>query len=151
MDPNCAEDLPFENRTAAGAMLGRHLFGRCWPASTVVLALPRGGVPVGRAVASILRLPFEVLSRDCSPAGKTVLLVDDGLCTGATMRAALSAVRTSGAMRLIVAVPVGSEQAIQHLAGHADEVICLYRPEPFQALGMYYADFTQPKELRAAA
>jgi putative phosphoribosyl transferase len=206
MDPFCAEDLPFENRTAAGAALGRRLFGIRWPAPAIVLALPRGGVPVGKAVAKALHLPLDVLvvrkvrhpdqpelaigavaaggvtvrnpgvaadvprdrfealaaaqrvevnkrevryrwgRRPLSLEGKTVILVDDGLATGATMRAALSAARIMGAAFLVAAVPVGSREAMEHLGGHADEVICLYTPEPFQSVGMYYANFVQLKD-----
>ncbi len=72
-------------------------------------------------------------------AGRTVVLVDDGLATGATMRAALAAVRRSGPAAVVVAVPVGSVGAGAGLA--ADEVVCLVTPQPFGAVGRWYADF----------
>jgi predicted phosphoribosyltransferase len=205
MDPNCAEDLPFEHRTAAGAALARRLQGIRWSAPAIVLALPRGGVPVARAVADALRLPLDVLvvrkighpaqpelaigavtagvtvrnphvGADIAPArfealaaqqrnlvrerelryrqgraplaldGRTVILVDDGLATGATMQAALNAARAMGAACLVVAVPVGSREAVEQLGVQADKLVCLYCPEPFQAVGMYYADFAQLRD-----
>jgi putative phosphoribosyl transferase len=73
--------------------------------------------------------------------GRTVLLCDDGLATGATMRAAARAIRQRGAARLIIAVPVGSRQACRALAAEADQVICLAEPEPFGAVGVYYEHF----------
>jgi predicted phosphoribosyltransferase len=73
--------------------------------------------------------------------GRTALLVDDGLATGATMRAAVRSVRARRPGRLIVAVPVGSEHACAALRSEADEVICLLTPEPFYAVGLYYANF----------
>jgi predicted phosphoribosyltransferase len=212
MDPDCAEALPFENRAAGGAALARRLFGVHWQAPGIVLALPRGGVPVAKAIASALHLPLDVLvvrkvghplepelaigavaaggvavlnegvGTTISPArfealaaeqrieveqretryrpgrpplslaGKTAFLVDDGLATGATMRAALIAARTMGAAYLVAAVPVGSREAVNEIGGYADEVICLYCPEPFQAVGVYYANFSQVRDadVRAA-
>ena len=75
--------------------------------------------------------------------GRTVVLVDDGLATGATMRAAARAVRARGPARLVIAVPVGSTEACTALAGEADEVVCPSRPEPFIAIGLHYLDFEQ--------
>jgi predicted phosphoribosyltransferase len=77
------------------------------------------------------------------PRDHTVLLVDDGLATGATMRAAVRSLRKRGPRRIIVAVPVGSRQAPAELHDEADEVICLATPEPFHAVGMYYDLFDQ--------
>ena len=71
-------------------------------------------------------------------AGRTVILVDDGLATGATMRAAVRATRAAKPGRLIVAVPVGAADACDMLAGEADDVVCPARPEPFGAVGAYY-------------
>jgi putative phosphoribosyl transferase len=212
MDPDCAEALPFENRTAAGAALARRLAGVHWRAPAIVLGLPRGGVPVAQAVADALHLPLDVLvvrkvghpdepelaigavasggvtvrNEDLDPTisrerfealaaverteverreiryrpgraplsleGKTAIVVDDGMATGATMRAALSAVRAMGAVYLVAAVPVGSHEAVDPLGQYADEVICLYCPEPFQAVGCYYASFSQlhDADVRAA-
>jgi putative phosphoribosyl transferase len=73
--------------------------------------------------------------------GRTVLLVDDGLATGATMRAAVEAVRAAGAAIVVVAVPVGAPDSIASLP--ADEVVCLHAPRSFGAVGSYYRTFTQ--------
>lgn len=83
---------------------------------------------------------------------RPVLLVDDGLATGATMRAAVAAVRSGGAARVVVAVPVGSRRACATLAAEGDEVVCLVTPDPFRAVGSSYAEFgdTGDDEVRAA-
>lgn len=75
--------------------------------------------------------------------GRTVLLVDDGIATGATMTAAVQAVRAKGAARVVVAAPVGSEEGCAALGDVADEVICLASPSPFCAIGPWYDDFGQ--------
>ena len=77
--------------------------------------------------------------------GRTVIIADDGLATGATMRAAVRSVRRGDAARVVVAVPVGSDQACSALAAEADEVVCLFQPEPFWAVGFYYEHF-EPTE-----
>ena len=79
-------------------------------------------------------------------AGRTVILVDDGLATGATMIAAARAVRASKPARLVIAVPVGSAEACAHLRAEADEVVCLSSPEPFWAVGLYYRQFSQTED-----
>jgi putative phosphoribosyl transferase len=76
-------------------------------------------------------------------AGRIVILVDDGLATGATMRAAVRSVRQHKPARMIVAVPVGSREACAALRGEADEVICLHEPEVFRAVGSWYHHFEQ--------
>ena len=76
-------------------------------------------------------------------ADRTVVLVDDGLATGASMRAAVEAVRAAGPGRIVVAVPVGAQETCQMLAEVADEVVCLYTPDAFGAVGAYYVDFGQ--------
>ncbi len=81
-----------------------------------------------------------------SLAGRTVILVDDGLATGATMRAAVRAARAAKPGRLIVAVPVGAADACDTLAREADEVVCPARPEPFGAVGAYYERFGQVED-----
>jgi predicted phosphoribosyltransferase len=83
--------------------------------------------------------------------GRTVIVVDDGLATGATMRAAVRSVRQQRPARLVVAVPVGSRQACEALRREADEVICLATPEPFWAVGLYYADFTPTEDAEVQA
>ena len=74
---------------------------------------------------------------------RAVLLVDDGLATGATVRAAVEAVRTTAPARVVVAVPVGARDAVALLGQSADEVVCLHAPEPFLAVGAHYDDFAQ--------
>jgi predicted phosphoribosyltransferase len=85
--------------------------------------------------------------RDGRPAvpieGRVVILVDDGLATGSTMRAAVVAVRQLRPSRIVVAVPVGAWQACHDLREVADDVICAFTPEPFRAVGLWYADFSQ--------
>ncbi|MYN12127.1 phosphoribosyltransferase [Pusillimonas sp. TS35] len=75
--------------------------------------------------------------------GRTVILVDDGLATGATMRAAIVAARKLGAVRVVVAAPVGSADAREDLAGRADDMVCLACPAQFRAVGLWYDRFTQ--------
>ena len=75
-------------------------------------------------------------------AGKTVILVDDGLATGASMRAAIAALRTLEPARVVVAVPVAPREVCHHLRREADDVICATQPEPFAAVGFWYEDFT---------
>lgn len=82
------------------------------------------------------RLPADV-------EGRTVILVDDGLATGATMRAGIAAVRSRGAAQIVVAVPCGSTSTCRALTREADDVVCVATPEPFYAVGMWYEDFTQ--------
>src|SRR5437588_5262463 len=88
--------------------------------------------------------------RDGRPApelrDRTVILVDDGLATGATMRAAVKALRQRGAGKIVVAVPVGPPDTCKEFEGEADEVICASAPEFFQAVGQYYEDFSQTSD-----
>jgi putative phosphoribosyl transferase len=76
-------------------------------------------------------------------AGRRVVLVDDGLATGATMKAALGAVRAQGATDIVVAVPTGAAQTCAELAADGATVVCLSQPEPFHAVGLSYADFSE--------
>ena len=84
--------------------------------------------------------------------GRTAILVDDGLATGATMRAAVEAVRALGPERVVVAVPAAASETCAQLARHVDEIVCLLTPEPFVAVGLWYRDFseTSDDEVRAA-
>jgi putative phosphoribosyl transferase len=79
-------------------------------------------------------------------ADRIVILVDDGLATGATMRAAVKALRQRGAAKIVVAVPVGPPDTCQELEEKADEIICLSTPQFFQAVGQYYEDFSQTSD-----
>jgi putative phosphoribosyl transferase len=80
------------------------------------------------------------------PEGRIVLVVDDGLATGATMRAAVRSLRARGAALTVVAVPVGSVDACSTLAREVDAVVCPHRPEPFYSVGQYYEDFGQTSD-----
>jgi predicted phosphoribosyltransferase len=184
--------------------LARHL-AHVKGQDVVVLALPRGGVPVAFEVARALDAPLDVFVvrklglpghpefamgalasggvrvlndevvrlyripeqaveaiaqdeqtelerrerayRSQRPAldvrGRTVVLIDDGLATGSTMKAAVEAVRALSPARIIVAVPVGSPDTCREFAGIADEIVCARRPEHFAAVGQWYDDFRQ--------
>jgi len=94
-----------------------------------------------------LRLRDQTCRRNRSPvtlAGKTVVLVDCGIRTGLTMRAAISAVRTKDPARIIAAAPVASREGYSKVAPLSDELICLAQPEPFGHVGLFYSDFTRP-------
>ncbi len=195
---------PFRNRAEAGKLLAARLSHLADRDEVIVLALPRGGVPVGYEVAQSLHVAFDVfvvrklgvrgqeelamgaiasggvrlinqdvvdalripdnvidkvaakeqielerreqLFRGSRPhpnlARKTVILVDDGLATGSTMRAAVVAIRAQDPAAIIVAVPVGAPSTCTELSREADEVVCLHAPDPFVAVGLWYRDFT---------
>jgi predicted phosphoribosyltransferase len=195
----------FHDRFDAGRQLAAHLDQYSGRSDVIVLALPRGGVPVGYEVARALGAPLDVFLvrklgvpgreelamgaiasgglrvvnedvvselripdrwldavaarelaelrrreeayRDGRPApdvrGKVGILVDDGLATGASMRAAVGALKKMGPARVVVAVPVGAAQTCQELEQIADEVVCAEAPDPFYAVGTWYRDFDQ--------
>ena len=195
----------FRDRRDAGRRLAASLTKYANRPDVVVLALPRGGVPVGYEVATALGAPLEVfvvrklglpghdefamgaiasggvtvLDQDLlriarvreadlrrviaaeekelarrerqyrgdrpfpDLRGKTVILVDDGLATGSTMRAAVEALRQEGPARIVVAVPVSSPEICEAFRDLADEVVCAETPEPFRAVGLWYGDFSQ--------
>jgi putative phosphoribosyl transferase len=200
-----SDQHPFIDRREAGRVLATHLAKYAHRNDIVVLALPRGGVPVGYEVASALGAPLDVfLVRKLGTPGhrelamgaiasggvrvlnedvvrwygipeaaiegvareeaeelarrerayrgdhpaptlvdRLVILVDDGLATGSTMRAAAQAVRAHRPSRLVVAVPVGAPETCSVLASVADEVICARMPVPFSAVGQWYLNFDQ--------
>lgn len=202
-------DALFRDRRDAGRQLGEavKVLGLSQP---VVLALPRGGVPVAYEVARALEAPLDimlvrkigapdfpelgigavadghdpqtVLNDDAMamvhpPAGyveaesrrqlaeierrreaylgkreaievngRTVVLVDDGIATGGTVKAALMALRRAGAHEVVLAVPVAPESALEEMRTLADEVVCLATPHPFRAVGLHYEDFAQTSD-----
>src|SRR6266699_5031211 len=118
----------------------------------VMRAIPYGDAAIeavtAKETAELQRR--EQIYREGRPApelrGNVVMLVDDGLATGATMRAAVKALRQSGAAKIVVAVPVGPPDTCHELEEQADETICLSMPEFFQAVGQYYEDFSQTSD-----
>jgi putative phosphoribosyl transferase len=83
--------------------------------------------------------------------GRIVILVDDGLATGSTMRAAVHALRQQGPARLIVAVPTAARETCAAFAGKVDEIICALTPEPFYAVGLWYENFLQTSDEKVRA
>jgi predicted phosphoribosyltransferase len=206
--------VQFHDRLDAGRLLADRLAsaleGR---RDLLVLALPRGGVPVAAVLAQRLGAPLDVFMvrklgvpghaelamgaiaeggvtvlneslvhdlgipahaihdvairerleldrrlqryRDDRPApdvaGRTVILVDDGLATGSTMEAAIAAVRARGPARVLVAVPVGAAETCDRLKQLADEVVCLATPTPFDAVGLWYVDFSETTDAEVRA
>lgn len=100
---------------------------------------------VAREEAELVRreLLYRAGSGAVSLRGRAVIVVDDGLATGSTMRAAVLAIRQQHPAQVVVAVPVGAEETCKALRGEADEVICLATPRPFRAVGLWYRDFPQ--------
>jgi len=205
MKKNLPMERPFRDRREAGRLLAQELEGYAGRDDVIVLALPRGGVPVAYEVARVLgapldvflvrklgvpgqeelalgaiasggvrmlnedvvlglRIPPEVIDRveaaerdelkrrereyrDDLPApdvrGRTVILIDDGLATGASMRAAVAALRQARPARIVVAVPVAAASTCEEFQDEVDEVVCARTPEPFLAVGLWYEDFSQ--------
>jgi predicted phosphoribosyltransferase len=203
----------FHDRVDAGRRLAGELTEYSGKSDVLVLALPRGGVPVAYEVAQALDAPLDVflvrklgvpgheelamgaiatggvrvlndsviemlhvpdrvidavaekeqreLERreteyrgdrpDPQVRGRTVILVDDGLATGSTMRAAAEALKHEGAERLVVAVPVAPPETCEAFRSEVDEIVCAITPEPFYGVGMWYEDFSQTtdEEVRA--
>lgn len=198
-------DTLFENRTDAGRQLAEALGAYAGRSDLIVLALPRGGVPVAYEVARALKAPLDllivrklgtpgnpelamgaiasggasVLNRDVvsiyrisdevieNAAAKErqelerrerlyrgdrpypdienrcIIVVDDGIATGATMRAGLAALRQRNPSCIVVAVPLAPVDTVERLRAEVDEVVCLMTPEPFFAVGQGYRDFSQ--------
>lgn len=204
--------MSFRDRLDAGRQLADRL-DHLRDERPVVLALPRGGIPVAVEVADRLGAPLDVLvvrkiglprqpelgvgavgegdtrvfnedllrelrlrpddlaavaehevrevhrrvahyrggHAPVEVEGRTVVVVDDGVATGFTVRAAVQILRQRGAARVVVAVPVGARQAIDDLRGLADEVVCLDTPVPFRAIGLFYDDFRQVSDAEVLA
>src|ERR1700736_1846224 len=205
MQPVLVKPGLFRDRREAGRLLAEKLAAYANRPDVLVLALPRGGVPVGYEVARALSAPLDVfvvrklgvpgyeelamgavatggvrvlndqlverlgipeslidavaarerqeltrrerLYRGNRPPpdvrGRTVILVDDGLATGATMYAAIEALRQQNPARIVVAVPTASPETCEEMKTKADGVICAITPEPFHAVGRWYRDFSQ--------
>lgn len=111
------------------------------PRSIVEAAAARERIELDRR-ARLYRTDRSALS----PEGRIVILVDDGLATGATMEAAVHALRARKPARIIAAAPVGAREACERLASVADEVVCPRVPEPFSAVGQWYADFSETSD-----
>lgn len=113
------------------------------------------GVPDALVERVAVRERLELERRDTLYRGnrhavpvrnRTVILVDDGLATGSTMQAAILSLRQRGPKRIVVAVPVGAKETCQSLARTADEIVCVATPEPFNAVGLWYEDFSQTSD-----
>lgn len=200
------ERLVFADRAEAGRLLADHIAPRGYR-DAIILALPRGGVPVAFEIARRLDVPLDlalvrkigapgnpevalaavadgegasvVVNEDIlrltgaseaylqaeatrelaeierrrrvylgdrprpDPRDRTVIIVDDGLATGATARVAIKALRRQGAARIVLAVPVAPPDTAALLRGEVDELFCLSEPEPFRGVGAAYRDFHQ--------
>lgn len=198
----------FANRMEAGQQLAKALSGFSAKEDALVLALPRGGVPVAHEITMDLGLPLDVLLvrkigvpgheelamgaiaeddvcvlnqevinrlgiqqsaidavinkeqgelsrrsmlyRGNRPMPKikdsTIIVVDDGLATGATMKAAIKALRKIGAAHIVVAVPVGAQSTCEVLEELVDELICLFMSKPFFGIGYWYKEFSQTSD-----
>ena len=198
----------FRNRIEAGGKLALELQRFSNKKDTLVIGLPRGGVPVAYEVAQSLSLPLDIVSprkigapmnkefaigaitetgegvfdthvinrlqiprdyirieveaekkvarhrldsyREGRPPrnvkGKTVILVDDGLATGATMKAAIKTMKAEGAKSIIVAVPVSPPDTLEKIQELVDDVACIFAPSYFQAVGQFYEDFTPTED-----
>ena len=142
----------FADRSDAGSRLARAL-EQFRGARTVVLGIPRGGVPVAKRVSDALGAPLDVVRLDGSgkqpwadiPSvdliGARVIIVDDGVATGATARAACRAVRQRGAAEIILAVPVAPPDWTHTLDGEADDFVAVATPHPFWSVGQWYSRF----------
>jgi len=120
------------------------------PGVVASLAIPAAAVARAVARETVELVRREQLYRgDRGPpdlAARTVIVVDDGLATGATMRAAVDALRARRPGRVVAAVPVGAETTCRELRRVADEVVCVLRPDPFDAVGRWYLDFAPPAD-----
>lgn len=133
----------FDNREDAGHALVRRLARFTDERDVLVLAMPRGGVHVGVEVARALRIPLQVwqVGQFAPVEGKTVILIDDGVATGATIRAAILAVRQLNPKRVIVAVPVTPLHMVWELRAEVDEFVTILAPARFFTIDEWYKDF----------
>lgn len=208
-----APALPFRDRAEAAQLLAERLRAANVDSDALVLAIPRGGVPVAAEIARALGLELDVIvahklgapgnpefaigaatadgtvlvepwassepgvssayvaaeaerqvasARErearlrgtrapADPDGRMVIIVDDGIATGATVRAAIKAARAKGAKRVVVAAPVAARESAERLARDADEVIVLATPEPFFAVGLWFRQFEPVDDADVAA
>jgi predicted phosphoribosyltransferase len=105
----------------------------------------------GRAAFADIDRVYRGEGRPRSLAGRTAIVVDDGMTTGATARVACDVARARGAAAVVLAVPVGPRDTALDLGAHTDELVCLETPEPFLFIGRWYADFTRPLDEEALA
>jgi len=153
----------FFNRAEAGEFLAESLSSYANRDDVLVLALPRGGVPVAAEVAKRLNAPLDVFVvsaeelielqrrektyraglQPLEVEGKTAIVVDDGIATGSTMLAAIAALRQLNAARIIVAVPVVAASTYSEMQRAADDVVAVLVPQDFYAVGLWYQDFSQ--------
>ncbi|MBI3568824.1 MAG: phosphoribosyltransferase [Gemmatimonadetes bacterium] len=137
----------FLDRRDAGRQLAARLRSYTGVPGGLVFGLARGSVPVAYEVAHALGAPLDVLYRGERPPlevqGSVVIMVDDGMATGATMQAAVEALRAHRPRSIVVAVPVASEQACAASTSAADVCMCLTVPPEVHAVGAAYADFGQ--------
>jgi predicted phosphoribosyltransferase len=173
----------FKDRTQAGKLLARELREYAGRADAIVLALPRGGVPVAFAIAQRLGVELDILlvrklgmpgqeeyeqveavtQRELAElqrrerayrgaraplalAGRTAILVDDGVATGSTMLAAIRVARVMGPGKLVLAVPVAPPQTLAVLEGEVDMLVCLSAPPLFRSVGQWYDVFDQTSD-----
>jgi predicted phosphoribosyltransferase len=134
----------FHDRAEAGVILAQKLRSYAGHTDVLVLGLPRGGIPVAFEVARALGAPLYRHGRTpLKVHGKTVILVDDGLATGASMHAAAVALRTQEPAKIVVAVPVAAAETRDEFRRQVDEIVCAVTPEPFRAVGLWYENFDQ--------
>jgi predicted phosphoribosyltransferase len=131
----------FHSRVDAAAQLARALY-RYRGRNPLVLAIPRGAVQMGAVIAEALEGELAV-GAPADAAGRVAIVIDDGVATGASMIAALRAVRAKSPARLVCAVPVAPVESLEAIQPCADEVVCLHTPRELCAIGRFYQEFPQ--------